>query len=892
MRVLTAVLLIAVLMMAGCEKEGPSQANANKPPKTYLWLFPDSTIAEGHSRQHLRWWGTDPDGVVEGFLISTGRIPPRNPADGVRDTVTWHWTTANDSEVAFPLLVKRDTFQVEVRAVDNTIGQSLPADAIIRFVPEGATTGSYNGPPFWDRNGDGQYDAGDVPLESLLGAIDPSGAGLGFPVLNQPPSVVYAQDPNNPGTQMQQPETTYTAASFAWVGSDPDGDQTIARYEIALNSTTDSTRWVPLPGNVKLVTLVVPRERSNGLTRSQEVDADVWSGTYATTRILRGTIQHLKLDTLNRFYVRARDIAGDVSPAAGLPGDSTRHWFVKNPKGRVLIVNDYISNDRDSALAFYKRVVPAVGYPQFEVLNIGAGLTPQQKSDSHFGKLVPPFLDPAFISTLHLFDIVIWYTDPIPSLAVAQYPLFEYVRDATHRGKVIFSTLFATASDPRGAITDFSPLDSISSVDLNTTRLIPSLGDTRIPGGYVLIPDSSDPSDIFAPLQFNIRSNGAAHSVFMRPIYKRADASYIYHIQPDTHIPLRYAYAPTLNDLLAVSGSGGGVWACGANGTILHTSDQGKTWKAQGSGTSANLNAMQFLTGSEGWAAGEGGKILHTLDGGATWQDRSVITLENLYGVWFTTAQSGIMVGSNGLLIRTTNGGNSWFSVSSHTGSFLHAVQFNGNATGVAVGDSGTILKTVDGGATWAQVLRPTPERLNTVAFSGASTAFAAGSGGVIVQSTDAGSTWNTTGPATGAEFRSIFFADPSNGWVTGTLGTLYGTQDGGASWTPPPGPFGATVGQHLTGAYFSDPLQGWCVCTAGYIIHTVNGGTAPNTDPDWLTQPQGVLNMGVIDGVGIDGKRSFVFLGLPLHLLDAQNVGPSTAIPFLQHVLHDEFRQ
>ena len=34
---------------------------------------------------------------------------------------------------------------------------------------------------------------------------------------------------------MQQPDTTFTAASFAWVGSDPDGDQTIASYEIALN---------------------------------------------------------------------------------------------------------------------------------------------------------------------------------------------------------------------------------------------------------------------------------------------------------------------------------------------------------------------------------------------------------------------------------------------------------------------------------------------------------------------------------------------------------------------------------------------------------------------------------------------------------------------------------
>jgi photosystem II stability/assembly factor-like uncharacterized protein len=132
----------------------------------------------------------------------------------------------------------------------------------------------------------------------------------------------------------------------------------------------------------------------------------------------------------------------------------------------------------------------------------------------------------------------------------------------------------------------------------------------------------------------------------------------------------------------------------------------------------------------------------------------------------------------------------------------------------------------------------------------------------------------------------SVYFIDQNNGWVCGTAGAFFRTQDGGASWTSPPVPPGTTLGQHLRGVYFSDGLRGWCVATAGYIVHTQSGGT----DPDWVTQPAGVLNVGVIDGIGIDGKRSFVFLGLPLHLLDAQNVGPSTAIPFLQHVLHDEF--
>jgi photosystem II stability/assembly factor-like uncharacterized protein len=889
MKHLLLLIVLALILSSGCEKETPSQAIPNRPPNTYLWLFPDSTIAEGHSSQHIRWWGTDKDGIVRGYLFASGRLPAS--VQSVRDTITWHWTTANDSMIAFPLLVRRDTFQIAVRAVDNTLGQILPERAAVRFVPVGASPASYTGAPFWDRNENGRFDAGDVELPALLGAVDPGRAGIGIPVLNQPPSLVFAQNPNDPGAVMQQPETTFTAASFAWVGSDPDGDQTIASYELALNDPSDSTRRISVPGNVRLVSLVVPRDRSDGLGGVQEVTADVWGGTFATTRRLLGTISHLKLDTLNKFYVRARDIAGDVSPSIVMPTDSTHHWFVKNPRGRMLIVDDYISPDRDSALAFYRRILPQVGYPSPEVLNIGAGLTAQQKTDSHVGRLVPPFIDPAFLYTLHLFDVVLWYTDPVPSLAVAQFPLFQYVRDASHRGKVIFSTLFATASDPRGAITDFSPLDSISSVNLNAARLLPTLGDTRIPGGFMLIPDSSDASDIFPPLQFNIRlPSNANHSVFMRPIYKRADAKYIYHIQADSRVPLRYTYSATLSDLLSIAGVGADVWTCGIEGTILHTSDQGASWKRQTSGTLNNLNSLEFIDGTNGWAAGDGGTIVRTNDGGSTWSNISVLTLENLLGVWFTGNDKGVIVGTNGLLIRTTDRGNSWGSASSHTGKTLHAVHFADPQTGIAVGDSGTVIKTTNGGASWRVIPPATPAQLNSVRFSTALNVFAAGSNGTVIVSTNAGESWNAQGPPTGADLNSVHFIDQNHGWVCGSAGSFFRTQDGGVSWTSPPDPPGSGVGQNLTGVYFTDALQGWCSATAGIIIHTVSGGADPAASPNWVTQPPGVLNVGVIDGVGIDGKRSFVFLGLPLHLLDAQNVGPSTAIPFLQHVLHDEF--
>src|SRR5260221_14159884 len=171
MKKLLPLIVLTLILCSGCEKETPSQLIPNKPAKTYLWLFPDSTIAEGHSSQHIRWWGTDPDGVVKGFLFASGRLPAG--IQSIRDTISWHWTVANDSMIAFPLLVRRDTFQIAVRAVDNSLPQSLPNQATVRFVPAGASPASYTGPPFWDRNENRTFEAGDVELPALIGAVDP-----------------------------------------------------------------------------------------------------------------------------------------------------------------------------------------------------------------------------------------------------------------------------------------------------------------------------------------------------------------------------------------------------------------------------------------------------------------------------------------------------------------------------------------------------------------------------------------------------------------------------------------------------------------------------------------------------------------------------------------------
>lgn len=874
MKACLSIFLVVVLLgvwLSGCSKDYPDQLAANKSPRTFLWLFPDSSLAQGNSKQRIRWWGEDPDGVVRGYLFASGKFLRTAP---VPDSTGWVWTTKNDTLIAFPLLIKQDTFDVAVRAVDNSFLVNLPEHAMIRWSPT----------VYWDKNSNGLFDGGDVELPTLLQATDRQGARLQMPLLNQPPSLVFAQNPNDPSVTMQQPETTFTAATFSWVGSDPDGDATIASYEMALNDTSDPNGWFIVPANIKLVSLVVPRERSD--TASTEVSAEVYAGVFNATRNSLGLMPRLRLNALNTFYVRARDLAGDVSPVIRLPKAGDR-WFVKKPVGRLLIISDYIGSDSAAALQLYRTVLPQVNGGRFanvEVLNIARGLNAQQKKENRFGTLVPPFINPAFIHTLHLFDVVLWYTDQFPSLGVAQYPLFQYVRDGVHPGKVIFTTMFESASDPRAALKDFAPIDSIGSVDLNAGRLLPSTGDTRIPSGYSLLRDSTDPVSNFPTLTFGSIPPRVNFSVFLRPIYRRPDAKYIYRIQDDVRVPQRYAYTSGLNDLRTIGSSEGDLWACGGSGVILYSNNLGQSWERQKSGVTYSLNGLTAPTSANVWTVGDLGTILQSTDRGVTWVNRSVLTFENLLDVQFPTPTIGIIVGTRGLLIRTTNGGSTWNSPSIGTRRTVRSVRFVDANVGIAVGDSGLVLKTTDGGASWRTINPVTIRQLNNIEFASASTAFAVGAAGSILRSTDGGESWSLQSSFTAVDLRSVSFSSSTQGATCGGNGVLFQTLNGGSTWNASGTGISQVTGngQTLNDVTFGSSGSGiWAAATGGVIVASLDGGAS------WATQPRLPINVGVIDGLGRDGKRSFVFIGLPLHLLN----GDGTNIrALLETILIDEF--
>jgi hypothetical protein len=513
------VCVLVVLLQSGCMKEYSDQPLPNQLPKTFFWIFSDTAVATGISKQEIRWWGEDQDGYVVGYLIA---ISPNIATLSNPDTLTYTYVTTTDSVLSFPLRQAKQTFLVAARAIDNTCRSSLKVGAKIKWSPVQTVW-------YWDKNKNGIFDVSGIPdssdvrLDDLISSMDLTGAKQQFPIKNTPPTITYVLDDADNTVYAQPPPVTYTVASFSWIGNDFDGDETITGYRISLN---DSTFVHPLmvSSNVTTITLGVPRTRSDSASTAF-VSADVLFGTSPTLRKI-GTLSGLQMDAYNTLYVQSVDVAGDISKFIRFPS-SGRTWMVKRPRGKFLIIADYGFGPGDSSLVrtFYTdSVFNKVGKP-YDFLDIQIGSTQTRT----YGIYVPArqHLNPALIETYKLYKCIFWYTSGTPSLEVARKTLYYYW--SREGGHLLYSTYFVNPGDipdAGHAYRDIAPLDSLGSSSIGT----------RFSG--LINPDSSIASDIYPVMGFKAR---LATGLCVFPMYNNAAARNIYFLPPSTSYPLTSA---------------------------------------------------------------------------------------------------------------------------------------------------------------------------------------------------------------------------------------------------------------------------------------------------------------------------------------------------------------
>ncbi|MGA2623721.1 MAG: YCF48-related protein [Bacteroidota bacterium] len=109
------------------------------------------------------------------------------------------------------------------------------------------------------------------------------------------------------------------------------------------------------------------------------------------------------------------------------------------------------------------------------------------------------------------------------------------------------------------------------------------------------------------------------------------------------------------------------VWIAGTHGIVIVSTDEGNTWLIESTHVSVTLRSIfvaapglspiPMFPPGDAYAVGDSGTILHSTNNGRTWVRQPSGTTNTLYEVIFTDSLTGTIVGANGTILHTNTGG-------------------------------------------------------------------------------------------------------------------------------------------------------------------------------------------------------------------------------------------
>jgi photosystem II stability/assembly factor-like uncharacterized protein len=291
-------------------------------------------------------------------------------------------------------------------------------------------------------------------------------------------------------------------------------------------------------------------------------------------------------------------------------------------------------------------------------------------------------------------------------------------------------------------------------------------------------------------------------------------------------------------------------------------------WTYVNSGTTAELRGLSVVTDRVVWASGARGTVLRSTDGGRAWVADSLaqspaLDLRAIHALNDGTAfaaSAGEAEKGLARILATGDGGRHWNLVYStdQKGVFLDAIAFWDEKNGIALSDpvdsAFVILVTSDGGRSWTRIPPRTLPRVlpgeaafaasgSSLVLQGSRDAWIGTGGGGrarVMRSSDRGRTWSVAdvpvhadGPAAG--IFSLAFRDATHGIAVGgdytkprlQAASVALTSDGGRTWTVAAEPPAA----YLSGVAFASARDVVAVGLAGTFVSRDGGQRWTHTD-------------------------------------------------------------
>ena len=383
------LVIVLLLLVISCNETINDNPLENQPPETHLFIYADSTLSQQKSKLQVHWWGDDQDGLVVGYLFKW---------EGINNS--WTFTKSNDSIFALPIGTVDTSFNFVISAIDNSGNGKYDNEVLVNGINFGAE-------PFQDKNNNGIFDEGEPYFD--YGAIDPTPAIQKFPIKNSSPKIEW-----NDLTVL--PEITFPAITVGWNATDLDGDETITEIHIALN---DTTNFIKLNGSTRLVSLIIENLNSENAAMNIFINAD-------GDKKFSENLPNLILNGNNKLFIKAIDNSGAASKFVSLPSDD-KSWFVKKPKGDLLLVDDYPAGI--AVTDFYKQKFDDFYLNQYDIFNIETTSLPYESI--------------TYLNTLKLIKKIFWFSGSSPRLDLSNLITQKFLQGG---GKIAYSMTFQDSS--------------------------------------------------------------------------------------------------------------------------------------------------------------------------------------------------------------------------------------------------------------------------------------------------------------------------------------------------------------------------------------------------------------------------------------------------------------